>query len=1046
VRVQTFVVGAVLVGAGLAGHAQGTTLVGGEVGTPSGVSDVVSEGVFDADRIAAWPIETRQWESLGLVLSTANSATVAAGGTGDGEADLADGRSGGSSEGGSAASGLSYGGVSPVQNADTLDGLSMEQNYRSAPRGSGRGSTTGGAVTGASFGQGAVGSFRVMPSTYSAKFGGAAGAVTAIASRAGTDVWHGAMFGLVRASAFAAVNPFSVVTNYKDGVITDSLVKPEDTLVQVGGHASVPLGELLRVARLRKRLSMFASFEEQMRDDPAISSPAMADFYALTASQIAVLENRGVNAAAMNAALNYLDSLTGTGTVARSSTRGLGFVRVDESASRRDHLVMTYARNRFDSPAGSGFQSASNAVVNSGVGSVGDEYVDVDALAMHWLHAFTPRFSHTLRAQYVRDLEFETPRAPLAQEPAISPGGFAPEVEIAPNGFTFGTPANLGRTAYPDEHRVQLADEFAWLRGRNLFTAGFDWSRIDDRIASYANPDGTFLYDTNTADGITSGLANWITDYTFGVNSYPSGECRNGQGETAHYFCFRSYTQSFGEAQTEFVTHTMAGYVEDAFRAKNLQLTLGVRYEYTLLPLPQTPNEVLDAAMKAVAPQVVGSTSSFPEDRNNLGPRVAVAWSPHGGRLMTMQLGYGMFYGRLAGTTVRSALADTAMSSSALQVKIRPTTVTSCPQMMTVGFGYPCAYDAAPPAAVAETSAVMMFAKNFRLPAVQRASLTLERAVGRHGFVRGEYAMAVSTQLPGSLDLNVAPATSMASFVLQGGAGWPGLRTGEVFAVPRYTARRLTQYGPVTAIVSNANAAYHAATAEAELRGWHGLEMRGSFTFSRAIDYAPLVSGTPQVDGQFDPFSNGYDKGLSTLQFPERFSGDAVYRASVTRGPLVMREALSGWRAVAIATAGSGAPYSYEISGGGYLSGGHESINGSGGATYLPTVGRNTLRLSARASVDLRVERGFAVRRGVRVSGFAEAFNLLNQRNLSRVETRAFLLGTPATTGGPTPLVFQDAATIASEGLTTAAFGAPTSSTNGVSRERELEFGMRLEF
>jgi len=159
-----------------------------------------------------------------------------------------------------------------------------------------------------------------------------------------------------------------------------------------------------------------------------------------------------------------------------------------------------------------------------------------------------------------------------------------------------------------------------------------------------------------------------------------------------------------------------------------------------------------------------------------------------------------------------------------------------------------------------------------------------------------------------------------------------------------------------------------------------------------------------------------------------------------------VRKSLSGWRVVAIATAGSGAPYSYEISGGGYLAGGHESINGSGGATYLPTVGRNTLRLPARASVDLRVERGFTVRRGVRVSVFAEAFNLLNERNLSRVETRAFLVGTPATMGGPTPLVFQDAATIASEGLSTAAFGAPTSSTNGVSREREMEFGMRLEF
>jgi len=228
-----------------------------------------------------------------------------------------------------------------------------------------------------------------------------------------------------------------------------------------------------------------------------------------------------------------------------------------------------------------------------------------------------------------------------------------------------------------------------------------------------------------------------------------------------------------------------------------------------------------------------------------------------------------------------------------------------------------------------------------------------------------------------------------------------------------------------------------------------GFAVRGSFTFSRAIDYGPQISGTPLVDGQFDPFSNGYDKGLSTLQFPRRFSGDAVYRVWVEGGPRYVRDVLNGWRASAIAVAGSGAPYSYEISGGTYLSGGHETINGSGGATYLPTVGRNTLHLPARASVDLRVERGFALRNATRVSAFAEAFNLLNERNLTRVETRAFLPETPVVTAGvtgPTPLVFQDAAAIAGEGLTTPAFGAPTSSTNGVSREREIELGVRVEF
>jgi len=518
-----------------------------------------------------------------------------------------------------------------------------------------------------------------------------------------------------------------------------------------------------------------------------------------------------------------------------------------------------------------------------------------------------------------------------------------------------------------------------------------------------------------------------------------------------HYACFHSFTQSFGAAQTEFVTHELAGFFEDAFRARaDLKITIGVRYEYTLLPFPQTPNEALDAGLRGFATQFAGATSSFPEDRNDVGPRVSVAWSPRKGRLMTVHVGYGVFYGRLAGTTVRSALADTALAESTTQIRITPTTITGCPQVANQGFGYPCAYVSAPPAAVAETSSAMLFAKNFRVPAVQRASFSLEREVGRHGFVRAAYAMAVSTQLPGSVDLNIAPATSLASYEIEGGDGHSGLHTGETFSVPLYTARRIAQYGPVTALVSNVNATYNAGTVEAALRGWRGVEMRGSFTFSRAIDYAPEIGGTPRVSGQFDPFSNGYDKGLSTLQFPERFSGDAIYRVSVRRGPKTLREVLDGWRAAAIATAGSGAPYSYEISGGTYLAGGHETVNGSGGASYLPTVGRNTLRLPVRASVDLRVERGFGLRKGVRLSGFAEAFNLLNQRNLTRVETRAFLLGTPVPLPdgfpGPTPLVFQDATTIAGEGLTTPAFGAPTSSTSGVSRERQVEFGVRVEF
>jgi hypothetical protein len=305
--------------------------------------------------------------------------------------------------------------------------------------------------------------------------------------------------------------------------------------------------------------------------------------------------------------------------------------------------------------------------------------------------------------------------------------------------------------------------------------------------------------------------------------------------------------------------------------------------------------------------------------------------------------------------------------------------------------------------------------------------------------------MAIATQLPQSVDLNIAPSPAMASFILQGGHGQRGLYSGQTFAVPLYTTRRTTAFGPISALVSNANATYHAFNAEARLHT-RTAQLRGSYTFARAIDYGPQLSATPRENGQFDPFTDAYDKSLSSLDVRHRFAGDLLLRSSVNWGPESLRRSLSGWQLTTIAAAGSGAPYSYAIFGGTALSGGRDTINGSGGATYLPTLGRNTLRLPMRSHVDLRAGRSFALHEHARLNAFAEAFNLLNTQSLSRVETRAFLVGTPATTGAPTPLIFQDAATVAAEGITTAPFGTPTSSTAGLSRERQIQFGLRLEF
>jgi hypothetical protein len=869
---------------------------------------------------------------------------------------------------------------------------------------------------------------------------------------AGGRQLKGSVVWVSEESALAAVNPYSVATSYSDGVVTSAVVKPHGAMNQVGVQLGMPVrvpGSFFQ----QRAVSLSGALDVQLHEDSLVSSPVHANFFTITPEQVALLGNRGVSAAATNAALNYLSSLTGT--TQRRAWRVAGVGRADVALSKRDEVSVGYVANHVDAPAGAALGQASDAVVARGRGSLGDSHVNVAQGSVRWERRLTKRWTSELRVELVHDLEYETPRASLPQEPGTGPGGLAPQVSIGPEGFAYGTPANLGRRAYPDEQSADVAGTMRLQLGRNALTFGGAWKRVRDRIANVANEDGAFLYDSGVTGGRDGGLVDWITDFTFNVNTYPNGACPSINA-TVHDFCFRTYTQGFGTDATEFVMQDVAGFAQDALPLhKDLHVTLGVRYDYTLLPLPQNPNSVLDAYLAQAG--IGAATSRFPEDRNNLGPRVAATYAPRWSRGVRAMAGYGVFYGRVPGGMVRAALQDTALPTSSLHVRITPTTEVQCPQVSGVsqGFGYPCAFAGTPPDAVTQTTSATVFAPTFRMPMVQRGTLMLEGGVAKKLRVRVGYEMAYAKQLPTSRDVNIAASKSVVEYVLQGGdaAGeqYPGLRTGETFAVPVYSQRLVSQYGAVTEVESHANAYYNAGTVEAEWRGNREWALRGAYTFSRGIDDGPLQTATPSLSSQFDPFVNGYDKGLSSLQFPQRFAGTLQWESRWVRGGKQMQKTLSGWRASAAASAGSGAPYSYTLFAGARLPGGHETINGAGGASYLPTVGRNTLRLAPRGIVNLRLGRAFALGGRVKMNAFVEAFNLLNERNVTGVETRAFIAGSTATIGGgtvtgPQPLVFQDTVAIASEGLATPAFGTPNSSTAGSSKERRVEFGVRLSF
>jgi len=965
--------------------------------------------------IDALPITARRWQTFALLTPTANSDP--------------DGL-------------LSFQGLAITQNSTQIDGASDDQSFGAVPRGTstpepenednveigganrdaGSRSRSGAAFT---FSTEAVREFRVTGRNYSALYGHAAGGVVTTVAKSGTNILHGSAFYFARTSALAATNPFSIATTYTNGVITSTTVKPHDLRNQFGGSVGG--------AAIPDKLFYFYAYEQQRRSFPAISAPSDPAFYALTATQLALLGNRGVTTAKVNAALNYLDSLTGS--TPRRSDHTINFGKLDWQTSAKHRLSTQYDRARSSAPGA--LRTA--PVVDRGIASLGSSTTKVDAVLTRWMWSVSPHLTNELRFQYGRDLRSEQAQTPLPQEPAVGPGGYAPEVAIGSQDFTFGTPPSLHRRAYPDERRFQLAEMLTFARGHHLLQAGADVSFVHDDVSSLSNAEGAFHYDSGATGGHAGGLVDWITDYTFNVNSYPNGGCPSINA-TIHKFCFRSFTQSFGAQDVSFGTQEWAAFAEDNWRLRpNLTLSAGLRYDYELEPLPQHPNGALDAAFGQT-----GATSIFPEDRNNFGPRVGLSWDPFGAGRGRVRLGYGVFYGRLPGSTIRSALLDTAMASSTTHVRITPSTITACPQVANQGFGYACAYLTTPPAAVGTTTSAIVFDRRFRLPMVQQGSVSVEHEVGAGVMGSATYLVNLSRQLPNSVDINIAPSTTMKTFQIVGGTGASGVRDGETFAVPFYTQRVSADYGPVTDIVSNVDASYNALVIEARRRVHRGLELHASWTWAKAIDDGQNSTAAPRTNGQFDPFRLRYDKGLSRLNFPHKIMVSAVWESHIASPHEVLRRTLNGWQIAPLFIESSGRPYSFDIFGGSRLSGGHDSINGSGGAVYLPTVGRNTLRLPDTANLDLRVSRTVRATERVHVRGQAEIFNVTNRVNYSGITQRAFLVGTEAS--GITPLVFQDAVTVAAEGLNTRPFGTLTEAASGNMQERQVQLGLRVEF
>ncbi|HET7104381.1 MAG TPA: hypothetical protein VFI20_09885, partial [Terracidiphilus sp.] len=640
----------------------------------------------------------------------------------------------------------------------------------------------------------------------------------------------------------------------------------------------------------------------------------------------------------------------------------------------------------------------------------------------------------------------------------VNAWGQLPQISIDTRyGFTIGKPSRFGAGSYPDERMIQARQQVDWSHGGVLLQAGFDLSHNRDATSLLHNQTGTYSY---------SSVENFVSDAlafaAFGLNGQldpfdqhncdQTGRAWRDANGTLHGLgylpCYSYYAQMMGPSNWSLSTNDWGGYVASRWQLrKAVTVSAAVRWDRQQVP----------RAIAALRNPDLPLTEQLPDLGDEWGPRVSLAWGTRRSHLPVLRLGYGLFFGRTPNVTVLTALTQTGSQKGDLNFFMRPT------DNLYGGGAPPFPYVlAGEPAAVVKPDAVE-FSPSFRNAEVHQAVATLEESLPGGMVLSAGGVVSLGRRLPVAFDANIDPASNpqTITYAVVDGNGTGPIRT-PIITVPFYASwpsntsptgfsgRINPDYRQVSELVSRANSTYEAAVVRLTRNRRHGLSLRARYSYAHAMDWNPDVS--TRVDGPsvLDPGDFSQEYGASDLDMRHSATTSAVWAPRWKVRGWAGRLA-NGWMVAGIGYFRSGLPYSMRTSGalarefttsGVAIEGVGTGMNGYGGENRVYGVGRNTYRYPATWKADLRAGRQFSLGGDRQLELLAESYNLFNRRNVNRVETVGYTIGSGSPGGGLPTLSFLT-------GLKTGQteFGRPlNANATRFYRPRQIQFGMRLHF
>jgi carboxypeptidase family protein len=723
---------------------------------------------------------------------------------------------------------------------------------------------TGSDVTGAALGVDAIAEFQILTNTYGAQFGGT-GAVVNMASRSGTNQFHGAAYEFLRNNDLDSRGYFDVDPNGKQ------TSAPPYRRNQFGGSLGGPIA--------KNKLFFFANYEGLRSSLGQTQIAYVPEPYVLK-GQLCAVNPQPNSPAATTCPLNELTQVVPVVPSIQGAILSLyprpastapdlgGYAPYPEQASLLTNQSyslgrLDYSISSRDSLFGRYVTDWTNQT-NPFAGSVIPLWPDLETAHNLFVtaeehHVFGPRALNLFRLSFVRgNSNGKTTNEVSALNLFPSPG--RQNTNVTPGGGLSTVGANGADPFSVIQNRISAGDDFLWTWGAHRLTAGVSLTKVESGIVDGNYQSGNFIFFT---------LSNFLL------------------GQADIYYGGQPPAQTFNDSRG-FRQVDIFPYLQDDWKVlPKLTLNLGLRWDFATNPVGVgTP---LEAAVNPLTDSGYTLTRHvFAQNPNwrNFDPRFGLAYDPFADHKTSIRAGFGIFHEQVEARTY--ALNYDAGPPSAFVLDEPPTggipfpAIPNKPLYQDLGISYQ---------------------RTTRAPYVIQYNLTIQREIFARTILSLGYVGSRGVHLFSQTNENLPVPCSGAQGPLP---PWcPAIPSGVPGSIgnPFTGLQANPNFGVLYDAAPVSTSRYNALQASLNRQFGSTFQVQVSYSWSKCVDIGSASGPQEGSHAVTDPYDQSLDRGPCAFSRSQNISANGFYSLPFSRNRFV-----SGWRLAGLLTGASGLP------------------------------------------------------------------------------------------------------------------------------------------